>query len=313
VANVRADPEFLAREYWGHRLVSTVERRLQHYGVKTTLVNRQELEAGELVDTLNRLLLEGVDSLLYQGEGGMWNDVPKREFNWDRAMLQLKEKSEARLVIAQIDLSGKSKSPFDSVSFSGVRGSLLATRHLLDRGHRDICFLTRSVDFPWIQERIEGFWQALALAGVSTEEEAFTSSGGGRVFCSAKPPEGGDEWTWASQDVVQRFFEHNEAAHRYTAVVALNDQVASAFIDEATKRGFRVPEDFSVVGFDDRLESKGIGLTTIHLPIEEIGEAAVTLMLQRHNEPFESGKIDMVLNPSLVVRSTTLQKMQQTN
>lgn len=313
VISVSSDPEFLTREYWAHRLISTVERRLQQQGVKTTLIDRKQFEAGEPVDTLNRLLLDGVDSLLYQGEGGMWNDIPKLQFNWDRTMLQLKEKSEARLVIAQVDFSGRSKSPFDSISFSGVRGSLLATRHLLDIGHTDICFLTRSVDFPWIQERIEGFWQALALAGVSTEEEAFTPNGGGRVYCSARPPEGVDEWNWAAQDVVQRFFEHGEAHNRYTAVVALNDQVASAFIQEAIRRGFRVPEDFSVVGFDDRLESKSIGLTTIHLPIEEIGEAAVALMLQRNNEPFESGKVDMVLNPSLVVRSTTLQRVQPTN
>ncbi len=313
VANLSPGPEFRAREYWTHRLVSTVERRLQRQGVKTTLVDRKRMETGGAAATLDRLVSEGIDSLLYQGEGGMWSEVTKRGFDWNREMLRLRSNSEDRLTIAQIDLSGRNQAPFDSVSFDGVRGSFVATQHLLDLGHRDLCFLARSLEFPWIQERIEGFWQALGLAGVPTEEESFTVNGGGRVYCSAKPPEGVEEWTWAARDVVHRFFEDGQAHRRYTAVVAVNDEVASAFVEEAGRRGYRIPEDFSIIGFDDRLESKGIGLTTIHLPIEEIGEAAVSLLFQRHTEPFESGKINMVLNPTLVARSTCLRKPRHTN
>lgn len=314
ITHISPDPEAMAREYWTHRLVSTVERQLQRYGTKTTLINRKQLEARDPTSVMDRLLSEGVDSFLYQGEGGQWSDAPQPGFDWNREMLRLRAKSTSALTITQIDLSGRSRSPFDSVSFDNVRGAFLATRHLLDMGHRDICFLTRSLDYPWIQERIEGFWQALELAGVPTEEEAFRQEvGGGRVCCSAKPPAGVEEWPWAAYDVVRHFFEDGDAYRRYTAVVAINDEVALAFIDEAGKRGFRVPEDFSIVGFDDRLESKAVGLTTIHLPIEEIGEAAVSLMMQRHNEPFESGKINMVLNPSLVARSTTAQILRQTN
>jgi DNA-binding LacI/PurR family transcriptional regulator/DNA-binding transcriptional regulator YhcF (GntR family) len=313
VATLSPEPDSASREYWAHRVVSPAERRLQRQGVRTTLVNRKDLSAEDLIGTLRRLLADGMDSLLYQAQGDQWVDGPGPSVDWDLEMLRLRETSGTGLTVVRLDFSGTSRTPFDSVSFDGSHGSFLATRHLLELGHREICFLSCPIDFQWVRERIQGFHRALALAGISSDAESFSSGEGERICRSANPPKGVNRWLWVSQDVARRFFEDRDASHRYTAVVALNDEIARSFIEEAGRRGFRVPGDFAVVGFDDRLESKAVGLTTIHLPIEEMGEAAVALMIQRHNEPFESGKIDVVLNPSLVVRSTAARNSREVN
>ena len=91
----------------------------------------------------------------------------------------------------------------------------------------------------------------------------------------------------------------------FSAVVAANDAVAKAFMLLARERGLSVPDDVSVVGFDDWHYSSTLGLTTVHPPIELMGETAASLALQRLSQPFEAGHVEVVLDPTLVVRSST--------
>src|SRR5581483_982865 len=94
-----------------------------------------------------------------------------------------------------------------------------------------------------------------------------------------------------------------------TAVVADNDLHAFAFIREAQKRGWRVPEDISVIGFDD-IESYSphpATLTTVHQPFYQIGQRATDLLLRRLAASGSSKTRvyqHVVLATSLVIRST---------
>lgn len=87
-----------------------------------------------------------------------------------------------------------------------------------------------------------------------------------------------------------------------TAVVAASDTLALAVIAEARERGLRVPEDLSVVGFDDIPAAQGAGLTTMRQPLVEKGKQSARLLLDIING--EPGR-EIILPTELVVRDTT--------
>ncbi len=86
---------------------------------------------------------------------------------------------------------------------------------------------------------------------------------------------------------------------RPTAVLAMSDEMAVAVIDAAIGAGLRVPEDLSVVGFDDTVVAATASLTTVHQPHAEKGAAAVRMLL----EP--NGDREITFPVELVVRAST--------
>jgi LacI family transcriptional regulator, repressor for deo operon, udp, cdd, tsx, nupC, and nupG len=91
---------------------------------------------------------------------------------------------------------------------------------------------------------------------------------------------------------------------RYTAVFAASDQMAVGAMGELRARGRNVPDDVSVVGFDDIVLAEAVEpqLTTIHQPRREIGQAAMKLLIEQLSE--RSGQGDLVLPTRLVERAS---------
>ncbi len=96
-----------------------------------------------------------------------------------------------------------------------------------------------------------------------------------------------------------------QRTERPTAFVCYNDELAVSLLDAARQAGLSVPEDLSIVGFDDSALATATNLTTLTHPKMEMGVQAVELLLSIiENKAFDTGK-DIVFKPELVVREST--------
>jgi LacI family transcriptional regulator len=175
-----------------------------------------------------------------------------------------------------------------SVSAANASGARAAVQHLLSRGHRRIAALTGIGDWLASSERLNGFHAAHAAAGVLPDPELvvegdFTIEGGeltgGELLDLRDPP---------------------------TAIFAFNDNMAVGVLRAAHARGLRVPEDVSVVGFDDTELAAMVtpALTTVRQPLAEMGRMAVSLLLrQLENQRVEGLNVELATR--LVVRDST--------
>lgn len=148
----------------------------------------------------------------------------------------------------------------DSDNFSGAQ---LATRHLIDLGHRRIGFMAGRPDLESSRLREAGFRQAHTDAGLALDP----------VLVQA-----GDYSRGAVREPALGLLS---LADRPTAIFAANDLSAMGTMDVARGMGLDVPGDLSVVGFDDIPESTRTTppLTTVHQPIQEMGAAAITMLI----------------------------------
>jgi LacI family transcriptional regulator len=94
----------------------------------------------------------------------------------------------------------------------------------------------------------------------------------------------------------------------FTAVFAFNDLIAGGARRAMAEHGVRMPEDVSMVGFDDLPPSLDIGLTTVHLPHEEAGRTAVRLALEEHGA--HGGSKHVMLGTHLVVRESVRPRLR---
>jgi DNA-binding LacI/PurR family transcriptional regulator len=195
--------------------------------------------------------------------------------------------ADLRPVLVDVEIDGLS-----TVVIDDEAGGALATRHLLELGHRRIGFigdLEREQDrfgFTASPLRHRGFLRALAEAGV-VREPAYERTG----------PHG--------REVARR------QAHellgldlRPTAIVAASDTQAIGVLAAARERGLRVPEDLSVIGFDDVEIAGSARLTTVRQPLVESGRQATRLVEAERADPGRPPE-RVVLDIELVVRDTT--------
>jgi DNA-binding LacI/PurR family transcriptional regulator len=176
-----------------------------------------------------------------------------------------------------------------SVSVDDVAGGRLAVSHLLELGHERIAFAGDTVDevhgSSASSRRCTGYREALEEAGLPVSEELIV----------LRPHGDG------AGDLVEELLALPE---RPTAVFAASDQQALAVIDAVRERGLRVPEDVSVVGFDDVELARYAGLTTVAQPLELSGARAAELLLSSlDGSEVSTSRHDLPLE--LVVRDTT--------
>ncbi len=178
-----------------------------------------------------------------------------------------------------------------SVAIDNTFAAELATRHLINLGHRDIGIITGMEDTPLQftipNARKQGYLRALDAAGIESRTEL--EQLGNYVYA------GGAE-------AMKQLFSLREPP---TAVFALSDEMAIGALKMARDMKLRVPEDISIMGFDDNDVSEYVELTTIHQPVARFSITAVAqLMAQLAGQPPQEVK-DVELVAELVVRETT--------
>jgi LacI family transcriptional regulator len=176
-----------------------------------------------------------------------------------------------------------------AVSAAHSAGADLAVKHLLSLGHRRIGAITGPRGWIATEERLRGFHAALGSAGILAEPELVSEAN----FFEIEP----------GLKAARRLLDLHEPP---TAIFAFNDNLAIGALQAAREREVRVPEELSVVGFDD-VEAAEIvtpALTTVRQPLAEMGRMAVSL-LERLIEGQRIEALHVELRTQLVVRRSS--------
>jgi LacI family transcriptional regulator, galactose operon repressor len=176
-----------------------------------------------------------------------------------------------------------------SVGATNFRGGLEAARHLLDLGHRRIAYLGGPAASECNQARRQGFLAAMAAVAEEVPDEYLLSSAD---FCYEDGVVGGSRLL--------------DLPTRPTAIFAGNDELAAGVLEAARGRGILVPQDLSVVGFDDTQVARIASppLTTVRQPLQDMGAVAIrTALMLAADEKIDSQHVELATK--LVIRSST--------
>jgi LacI family transcriptional regulator len=187
-----------------------------------------------------------------------------------------------------VDTYGEPPADVPTVGSANWNGGLAATRHLLALGHRRVAVISGPADVLCSRARVDGFRSALDGAGVPVDP-SFVRYGNFFV-------EGGYEH---GMDLLGR-------PDRPTAIFAGSDFQALGVLRAARELGLRVPEDVSVVGYDDLPVIQWIGppLTTVRQPLQEMATTATRMVLDLA-EGRTPTNLRIDLATELVVREST--------
>ena len=210
------------------------------------------------------------------------------------------ELMERGLSVVAFDLTttGEGRSPsMDSVSMDNRCAGFLATRHLIELGHRRIGYISGATPTVSRRERLAGYRQALGKAGL---EAASDLVWGGHDALGYGDTNAAELGRAAGHDLLR-------LPDPPTALVALNDMHAVGACAAVRDEGGSIPGDVSVVGIDDIALASLLypPLTTVHQPIDKLSEAAVDLLVSRLNGEASGEPQHVVLQPHLVVRAST--------
>jgi len=166
-------------------------------------------------------------------------------------------------------------------------GGAQAARHLADHGHRRIGHITGPLTFRSVHERRRGFAEGLAERGMELNE-AWVKEGG-----------------YTFESGVARARELLALTPRPTAIFAGNDEMALGVYQAARDAGLRVPDDLSIVGYDDAPIAARVwpALTTVRLPIRDMGRIAARKLMRQ--EGVENVEADEEVSPTLIVRASS--------
>ncbi|MDL2078021.1 LacI family DNA-binding transcriptional regulator [Streptomyces sp. GXMU-J15] len=187
-----------------------------------------------------------------------------------------------------VDPAGSPLLDVPTIGAANWSGGLAATEHLLALGHRRIGLIAGPPRLLCSRARFDGYRATLEGAGLAVDESL--------VVQGDFRPESGCTGCTALLDLPEP----------PTAVFAASDQMALGAIEALRRRGLRVPEDISVVGFDDLPEVRWSAppLTTVRQPLADMGKLAVRTVLRlAGGEQPDSPRVE--LGTELVVRSST--------
>jgi LacI family transcriptional regulator, xylobiose transport system transcriptional regulator len=201
---------------------------------------------------------------------------------------QQRQLQSRQVPIVAIDQGGQTGLTEHSVGSADWSGAFAATRHLLDLGHRRIAIITGPDDMIASVARVSGFRAALGAAGVPLPEQ-YVRHG-----------------EFHRQDGLERGAELLRLPEPPTAIFASNDLQALGVYEAARALDVRIPEELSVVGYDDLKAAAWVvpPLTTIRVPLSEMAEQATRLLVRLRDEPdFAVSHIDLAT--TLIVRDST--------
>lgn len=174
-----------------------------------------------------------------------------------------------------------------------VTGQYEATKYLIDKGLRDFWFVSTDMDAQFVYLRYEGYVKALEEAGIPINKQR-------ELFLPAP----NYAQAYKKTDLITNDLPE--------AIICINDIMTMAIMKSLTERGIRIPQDISIIGFDDIMFSELVSppLTTVRQPLQEICEKTMEIMIRKlaagkdHAE-VERGQVHLI-RPELIVRGTTI-------
>lgn len=176
----------------------------------------------------------------------------------------------------------------DSVLTDNFQAAYEATLHLINLGHKEIGYISGPCNSSAATQRYDGFSQAMKNYSLPISERFIWHS---------------DLKMETGQKIAREFLKLEKPP---TAIVSINDMTSLGFIDVCKDAGIRIPEDLSVISFDDIpiASLHGIELTTVSQHVEEMGRIASELMLKQLQNPHAEAE-RIIMTPELIVRKTT--------
>lgn len=174
-----------------------------------------------------------------------------------------------------------------SASVDDALGGFLAAQHVIDLGHASFAWLAGPSDIPQVADREAGVIRASSQVGLD-----FT-----RVLATHMSAAAGDA---AIASALER-------GPLPTAIVCANDLLAIGAMRAIGRAGLRIPEDVSVIGYDDIsfAEATSVPLTSIRQPKVELGQAAAGLVIAEWRDPASHVHQHVRFQPSIIVRAST--------
>ena len=246
-----------------------IEDAANQYGYNIILCNT-DMDSKKEMNYLNTLYSKDVDGVIFLGSC----------FNYQL----VRSKPDTPIIF----INSKIGDNFSSVSINDVKGGYIATKHLLERKKSDVIFFTGPLSRSWFFERMTGYIDALKSEGHRYNEllvqECDVSFKGG-------------------YDKAHAFFSQNTEIR---SLFAVSDVIALGVIRALKEIGLRVPEDISVVGYDDISISEMFipALTTVRQPKYMMGQKAVDLLMRKIKDNIVENEI-FIVEPELIIRESS--------
>lgn len=312
VSHVINETRFV-RENTRNRVLSAIEKlHYQHNQLASSLrrKDKRTRTLGLLIpDSMNPFfaeVLRGVEDVCFESNYNVFicnsDNRPEKELEYIEVLiskqidgiilvsagaldsLELLKRNKILAVVVDREIA---ESAYDSVMVDHEVGGKMAANYLIDLGHRRIACITGPFSLSPSEKRLNGFRQAMMEAGIPIEERMV-------IRGDFRPPSG-----------YAKTKELLDLATPPTAVFACNDMMAIGAMHAIHERNLRVPDDISIIGFDDILLASFAmpPLTTIAQPTHEMGTIAAEIFIQRVHDPDYPTRQE-ILAPTLVERNS---------
>jgi LacI family transcriptional regulator len=252
-------------------LAAAIEAEAERHGYAVYISSTRGDLARE-VDAIRRLQDQHVDGLI------MMTNRP------DDGTLAALLRAHRNIVLVDEDVPGVD---VPRIFVDNEQGARLAARHLIEAGHRDIALIGGPTGLLSVRERLSGFTRAMREHDFPVRSEWVLLGDYSRQF---------------GHDAMQRLLEEPK---RPTAILACSDYIAIGVLQAARKNGLSVPDDMSLVGFDDMPFAELIDppLTTVRQPVADMGRIAFERLLALLNDseapPLTRLPVELVVRSSV--------------
>ena len=281
-------------------------------GLKTNRSNALGVIVNRIDDPFFSEILQGIEDVLQEAGVSLFVAASNRDFEREKTIVQaMRERRVDGIIVCTTQFCQEHRNQFMDYGFPVIAignrkgtdyhwlvyhddlyGSVQITKYLIELGHKKIGFIGNSRANRTTQGRLNGFLQVMESANL-TIPEAYIFS------CPNGKPEGGEIGT-------KHFLALDDPP---TAIMCFNDMIAIGVIKTLRQAGIQVPQDCSVVGFDDIPFAAYVypPLTTFKQPKYQLGFEAAQMMsklLQSHPDTHAAINQTIVLRGELVIRET---------
>lgn len=251
-------------------IIAGVERECQRQNMSLMYANIEVDSRSRTLNWPSMLLNELVDGVIVVGAF------------LEETIADISRRTERNMVL--VDAYSANEVMFDGVLIDNFGGAMSAMSHLIEYGHRHIGLIGSNPDsYPSILERRRGYTTALDQQGITDQYI--------------------EEGNLDRQDAFDATIRLLQRAPQITAIFACNDNVAIGAMNAVRHLGCRVPDDISIVGFDniDLAQETMPALTTVHVDKLLMGKMALRLLRDRSEDP-ERAAVKTVVTTQLISR-----------
>lgn len=249
-------------------LIDVLESEARKLGYSILLHNSKHNPITEW-ESIQNFVARQVDGVIF---------IPAGEYNLKRM---------AKLAIPTVIITQNHPS-LDSVGLDHMQAGKIAAEKFIRAGHTKFGFIGTALD-----DKFLGYKSVLYENGYDFDLRNFI-----RVEESSTN-------NYLIRQDIETYLKKQKENLDFTCIFAGNDVVALEFLEMAQERKIRIPEDISLIGFDDTYLSKIMGISSIHQPIEEMVKMTLEVLFNRIEKEVSEEKVNIKLDPTLIERTSS--------